>query len=144
LSFTDGHSNGPQHPTSQGLNLYDPYGEDLLDLASFAKSPTMPGLTIVKDGSAFKFKLHGRHKKSTDQDLRLQSQPLTEEALDRMVPVREKHGILGAVALPMAMAGPPWGCSIEPRSNTCTPNCSRTVKQLGNSSRWSRNSHRTL
>jgi len=59
LSFTDGHSNGPQHPTSQGLNLYDPYGEDLLDLAAIAKSPTMPGLTIVKDGSAFKPKLHG-------------------------------------------------------------------------------------
>ncbi len=37
-------------------------------------------------------------------ELPLTSQPLTEEAYDKIVPVRERRGILGAVALPMAVA----------------------------------------
>ncbi len=39
----------------------------------------------------------------------LTSQPLTEEAFDNMVPVRERRGILGAVALPMAVAATAMG-----------------------------------
>ncbi len=39
----------------------------------------------------------------------LTSQPLTEEALDNMVPVREKRAFLGAVALPMAVAATAMG-----------------------------------
>jgi hypothetical protein len=48
-------------------------------------------------------KLHGRKKKSLDQDPILSSRPLTEEAFDNMVPVRDKRA-LGAVALPLAVA----------------------------------------
>ncbi len=39
----------------------------------------------------------------------LVSQPLTEEAFDKMVPVRERRGILGAMALPMAVAATAMG-----------------------------------
>jgi hypothetical protein len=69
----------------------------------------MPGPTIVQDGADFKPKLHGQCKKSTDPEPRLQSQPLTEDAFDQMLPFREKHGILGAVALLMAMAATTMG-----------------------------------
>ncbi len=55
-----------------------------------------------------KAKLHGRKKKSLDQEPILSSRPLTEEAFDNMVPVRGKRA-LGAVALPLAVAATAMG-----------------------------------
>jgi hypothetical protein len=104
LSYADSHSNGPWQPNSRGLNPYDPHGDDHPDLANLGRSPATAGPTVVRDGAEFKPKLHGRRKKSADAEPRLQSQHLTEEAFAKMVPVQEKQGILGAVALPMAMA----------------------------------------
>jgi hypothetical protein len=109
LSFTDRRSSGSRRPTSRGLNPYDPHGDDILELAASARSRAMPGPTIIRDRSEFKPKLHGRCKKSADPDSRLQTQSLTEEAFNWMVPIQERRGILGAVALPMAMAATAMG-----------------------------------
>jgi hypothetical protein len=78
-------------------------------VTSHSQSPAMAGPTVTRDGAEFKPKLHGRCKKSADAEPHLQSQPLTEEAFKKMVPVREKKGILGAVALLMAMAATAMG-----------------------------------
>ena len=63
---------------SRGLNPYDPHG-DLDEPPIPAKVRTAPPTE--------KAKLHGRKKKSLDQEPILSSRPLTEEAFDNMVPV---------------------------------------------------------
>jgi hypothetical protein len=97
--------------TSRGLNPYDPHGEieEPPILAKIRPPASVPGPTITKQGSTDWPKLHGRKKKSTDSDPVLASQTLTEEAFGSMVPVREHRGILGAMALPMAMAATAMG-----------------------------------
>jgi len=89
--------------TSRGLNPYDPHGEER---AKSAKSGPITGSTTTSD-PASKPKLHGRKKRNPDPVLT--SRPLTEEAFDQMVPVRERRGVLGAVALPMAVAATAMG-----------------------------------
>jgi hypothetical protein len=84
---------------SRGLNPYDPHG-DLDEPPIPAKVRTAPPTE--------KAKLHGRKKKSLDQEPILSSRPLTEEAFDNMVPVRGKRA-LGAVALPLAVAATAMG-----------------------------------
>ncbi len=83
--------------TSRGLNPYDPYGE-IFEPPIPAKVRTPSSSTTEKP------KLHGRKKRDPDVE-----PPLTEEAYDKMVPVRERRGILGAVALPMAVAATAMG-----------------------------------
>jgi hypothetical protein len=81
--------------SSRGLNPYDPHG-DIEECPILAKVRT----TSTTD----KPKLHGRKRRNSDPDPVLASKPLTEEAFDNMVPVRDKRAFLGAVALPMAVA----------------------------------------
>jgi len=54
-------------------------------------------------------KLHGGKRRSDDPDPVLASKPLTEEAYDNMVPVRDKRAFLGAIAQPMAVAATAMG-----------------------------------
>jgi len=86
------------------LNPYDPHGE-IFELPIPAKVRTSPDTSSTSERP----KLHGHKKREPDEDALLTSQPLTEEAYDKMVPVRERRGILGAVALPMAMAATAMG-----------------------------------
>ncbi len=84
---------------SRGLNPHDPHGE--------ADEPPIPAkvkVTTTTDAP----KLHGRKKRSTVPEPVLSSKPLTEEAFDNMVPVRDKRA-LGAVALPLAVAATAMG-----------------------------------
>jgi hypothetical protein len=71
----------PRRHTSRGLNPYDPHGE-IFEPPNPAKVRT-PTTTERP-------KLHGRKKRNPDEEPLLTSQPLTEEAYDKMVPVREK------------------------------------------------------
>jgi hypothetical protein len=86
------------------LNPYDPHGE-IFELPIPAKVRTPSDTTSTSERP----KLHGRKKREPDEDALLTSQPLMEEAYDKMVPVRERRGILGAVALPMAVAATAMG-----------------------------------
>jgi hypothetical protein len=90
----------PRCHTSRGLNPYDPHGEIF--------EPPIPA-KVWTPTTTERPKLHGRKKRSPDKEPLLTSQPLTEEAYDKMVPVREKQGVLGAVALPMAVAATAMG-----------------------------------
>jgi hypothetical protein len=89
--------------TSRGLNPYDPHGEEK---EKTAKPVPITGSITVTAPSG-KTKTQGRKKRNPDPILT--SRPLTEEAFDKMVPVRERRGILGAVALPMAVAATAMG-----------------------------------
>jgi hypothetical protein len=84
---------------SRGLNPYDPHGD--------IEEPPIPAKVRVAS-TTDKPKLHGRKKKSLDQEPVLSSRPLTEEAFDNMVPVRDKRA-LGAVELPLAVAATAMG-----------------------------------
>jgi hypothetical protein len=84
---------------SRGLNPHDPHGE--------IDEPPIPAKVKVAS-TTDKPKLHGRKKKSAVPDPVLSSKPLTEEAFDNMVPVRDKRA-LGAVAPPLAVAATAMG-----------------------------------
>jgi hypothetical protein len=84
---------------SRGLNPHDPYGE--------IDEPPTPAKVKVAS-TTDKPKLQGRKKKSVEPDPMLTSRPVTEEAFDNMVPVRDKRA-LGAVALPLAVAATAMG-----------------------------------
>ncbi len=86
--------------SSIGLNPYDPHGD--------VEERLIPAK--VRDTSTTdKPKLHGRKRRNSDPDLVLASKPLTEEAFEYMVPVRDKRAFLGAIALPMAVAATAMG-----------------------------------
>jgi len=70
-----------QRHTSRGLNPYDPYGEIF--------EPPIPAKVQTPTTTTEKPKLHRRKKRDPDVEPLLTSQPLTEEAYDKMVPVRE-------------------------------------------------------
>ncbi len=86
--------------SSRGLNPYYPHGD----------VEECPILAKVRDTSTTdKPKLHGRKRRNSDPDPVLASKPLTEEAFDNMVPVRDKRAFLGAVALPMNVTATAMG-----------------------------------
>jgi hypothetical protein len=70
-----------RHHTSRGLNPYDPYGKIF--------EPPIPAKVRTPTTTTEKPKLHGHKKRDPDVEPPLTSQPLTEEAYDNMVPVRE-------------------------------------------------------
>ncbi len=86
--------------SSRGLNPYDPHGE--------VEEQPIPA-KVWGPPTTEKPKLHGRKRRDVDPDPVLVSKPLTEEAFDNMVPVRDKRAFLGAVALPMAVAATAMG-----------------------------------
>jgi hypothetical protein len=119
LSLVD-EPEGHRRPASQGLNIYDLYGDESSTTTTSTASPSETSTenplssstvtsnysehTIVKMVSAGKSR--GRRQAQPDQ---MTSQPLTQEAFDEMIPVRQPRAILGAVVLPLAVAATAMG-----------------------------------